>query len=633
MGNFAVKGNGSSGTITIPSNSFDGLAAGTIEFFLNSETTDGNFHKLMKKDSAIDIGINNDGKVFGEIPGVGNLGVIGDAINDGEDHHIAFSWDGSWLRGYVDGVYKGRTAQGGSQNSNSNNLYLLSTGGGEYYGDVMEEFRLSNTARYTTETSFTPPAEEFSSDANTLILLHFNEGVGTNAEDSSSNSNDGTLNGGVSWVTGFFLPKMETLQDDFDFGGVDVTKWNNWGGSQIVADTDLVLKLSSILGGSYAGLETLSTFNLTGSSAFIQLLDAGNQSIPSWEVYPVLVHMDSDNEIFIRITGGNVQVRKKVATVLADVGSSVPYNSSTMKWFRIRESGGTIYFEYATTPTGSWTEIANVASPFAVTALRFQPMIGTWQTEASTTTAIIDNINVLPDELQFEWSGYIWNKRIHQGDPAGWNVYSKDNVSDPDEDDYLTLSLTNALGNSPIGAEIFSDVRGWGYGTYLCVIATRLDNIDAAAAFGNMFTFDFTTPPDWKEIDMGEIRHYNSNPNKRILKSHVWNNEGSREFITDDMDMPAYTIHTHRAIWLPDKITFDSYEGEGILGTNFSHAEHTTHLPSPNLERVHFNLWVDKSIMGYNNVSPLDVVMRSFSFTPLAGGNGLRTFGDEGLVS
>lgn len=73
------------------------------------------------------------------------------------------------------------------------------------YNGFLDEFRLSNTLRYTT--GFTPQTSEFVSDPATMLLLDFDEGVGVVANDSApGGAGDGVLNiGGIPqgpvWTT------------------------------------------------------------------------------------------------------------------------------------------------------------------------------------------------------------------------------------------------------------------------------------------------------------------------------------------------------------------------------------------------------------------------------------------------
>jgi hypothetical protein len=74
------------------------------------------------------------------------------------------------------------------------------------YSGSIDEFRISNTERYTT--NFTP-ATTLTNDANTVVLYHFDEGTGQTVADESSNNNDGTLGADSSsstddptWVAG-----------------------------------------------------------------------------------------------------------------------------------------------------------------------------------------------------------------------------------------------------------------------------------------------------------------------------------------------------------------------------------------------------------------------------------------------
>lgn len=424
-----------------------------------------------------------------------------------------------------------------------------------------------------------------------------------------------TDSGSSSATVAISYPKMETLQEDFMFGGVDVGKWSKWGTPSILATTNLLLEMTTVLGGAYGGLLSLSSFDLTGSYAFSQLVDAGNQSLTSLEVYPVELSNGS-NALSIMISGNIVYARKKVSGTSSTVGSTVSYNSSTMKWFRVRESGGTTYWEYATDPTSTWTQIASASNPITVTSLIGGITIGTWQAESSTTTAKVSNFNVIPGSLQFTWKGYTWNKRIHIGDYSTNKPMSVSNVSGPDGSDYLTLKITNPSRSAPAGAEIFSDQRGFGYGIYTVVVDASLAGIDPKTIFGGLFLFDFTSPPDYREIDVNEVRNYNGNTNIQILHSHVYNNSGVRAFITDNVDVDSSSVQTHRLIWEPSKLTFDSFIGTGTGGTNYFHSVQTTNLPTPGLERVHFNIWID-NVSGWESATPLSVILRDFTFSKL----------------
>jgi hypothetical protein len=64
----------------------------------------------------------------------------------------------------------------------------------DYFQGAMDEVRISNVARYTS--NFTPPQLPFTPDANTLMLYHFDG----DANDSSENNLHGQVIGDVSFT-------------------------------------------------------------------------------------------------------------------------------------------------------------------------------------------------------------------------------------------------------------------------------------------------------------------------------------------------------------------------------------------------------------------------------------------------
>ena len=61
----------------------------------------------------------------------------------------------------------------------------------EYFPGLIDELRISNIVRYTA--SFAPQTSNFSTDASTVVLYHFDEGSGQTLTDSSGNAKNGFL--------------------------------------------------------------------------------------------------------------------------------------------------------------------------------------------------------------------------------------------------------------------------------------------------------------------------------------------------------------------------------------------------------------------------------------------------------
>ena len=84
--------------------------------------------------------------------------------------------------------------------------------------------------------------------------------------------------------------------------------------------------------------------------------------------------------------------------------------------------------------------------------------------------------------------------------------------------------------------------------------------------------------------------------------------------------MTASPVTTHRMVWEPGKLAFETYAGEGFVGTLLKRTvlEGST-VPVPARERVHFNLWVTGGGGGDPaHVRPESVVVRDFSFAAAA---------------
>jgi hypothetical protein len=113
-------------------------------------------------------------------------------------HHLAVVSLGGTVTLYLDGVAIGSTtlentpsALGGGSGTIDDWLGKSEFSSDPYFSGYMDEFRVSDVARYTA--NFTPPASAFTPDASTLDLYHFDNGSGQIVSDASGNGNDATL--------------------------------------------------------------------------------------------------------------------------------------------------------------------------------------------------------------------------------------------------------------------------------------------------------------------------------------------------------------------------------------------------------------------------------------------------------
>ncbi|MBL7557068.1 MAG: LamG domain-containing protein [Bdellovibrionaceae bacterium] len=124
----------------------------------------------------------------------------------GEWHHVAVQIHSSGIEMWVDGSDRKSAAIDLSTETLSSSGWTVgaNSGAAQLFNRQIDELRVSNTVRYSG-VSFVVPSSEFSSDAATVNLFHFNSRSGTliPADDSMANM---ALNlvGGATWA----IPKI-----------------------------------------------------------------------------------------------------------------------------------------------------------------------------------------------------------------------------------------------------------------------------------------------------------------------------------------------------------------------------------------------------------------------------------------
>ena len=112
-------------------------------------------------------------------------------------HHLAVArQEENWFV-FMDGALSATYQSAASVVTTPDSLFLGSAlGTGHFFEGVLDEVRISSTARYTEEFI---PLHQLGEDEETQALWRFNEGQGDTAYDSSGNNNHGTVHG-ASWT-------------------------------------------------------------------------------------------------------------------------------------------------------------------------------------------------------------------------------------------------------------------------------------------------------------------------------------------------------------------------------------------------------------------------------------------------
>ncbi len=135
------------------------------------------------------------------------------------------------------------------------------------------------------------------------------------------------------------LPFFSTLTEDFNDNSLDFDKWGYWGSYDAgVAETSQQLELTTkAVNGAYFGLITDLIYNLTGSSVFVEVVNQGNQTLESFEGYPLtLTDAAESNYIEFNIIGGVLNVYKRVSDVSTKLAFDT-FDSVNHRFLRIRE--------------------------------------------------------------------------------------------------------------------------------------------------------------------------------------------------------------------------------------------------------------------------------------------------------
>ncbi len=174
---------------------------------------------------------------------------------------------------------------------------------------------------------------------------------------------------------------VHTFVEEFDT--LDGGRWMSWAGAAVSGGA-LHIPCTT----SYPGVNSNGLYSLRGSWMHVQTLDWPTGASTSMAFRFVL---DEDNQIGVGKFGSNLGLRICLAGVWDE--TYIPFDSVAHAWWRIRESGGTVY--QSTSPDGHvWTDRKTTTAPAWIDAGQVFMITGLWDTDPDPGEAVFDNLNV-----------------------------------------------------------------------------------------------------------------------------------------------------------------------------------------------------------------------------------------------
>jgi len=340
---------------------------------------------------------------------------------------------------------------------------------------------------------------------------------------------------------------LGSLVDNFCAASLDTTTWNavnSAGNSGFQAGCQYTFIVQAGATGD-ATLTSDVAYDLTGSHVHVELIDAG---VPEagLEMYPIILTEDAANQddaLLIVVTNGSVGLYEVVGGVPNGLAFP-PYNAVTMRWWRIREAGGTVFFESAPDVRGPWTQRASVVPTINITALFMKIRTFDFLSLATAKQTAVSNVNYLaPPDVPFPNGALPVGMEIAFGADIYGNqsLWDWTNVTPPDAQSYfMSQEVTTTRGRqdessdvSPTAADIELD-NPWGDFTPDNPMSIYWPNVDLG------------TPARWW-INAGLPRLYL----KPVYGSNALVESISSLDITEDLDvrMDLHLKSTHPAGW------------------------------------------------------------------------------------
>lgn len=189
--------------------------------------------------------------------------------------------------------------------------------------------------------------------------------------------------------------KVATLQDRFPGPTLNTSLWTPLpiGDGAIGVNNGLILT-DTAGSATYTAIKSNIPYDLTSSEIFIQLVNAGTQAATTQALLEVQ-NAAGTYALQLIVQDGNLKAQNELNGVYTALATAT-YNATAMRWLRLREASGTVYFEYAAALGGTWIILHSYADPFGLAAVYVLVQQGSYGDADAVAMSQWANLNVVP---------------------------------------------------------------------------------------------------------------------------------------------------------------------------------------------------------------------------------------------
>jgi hypothetical protein len=184
--------------------------------------------------------------------------------------------------------------------------------------------------------------------------------------------------------------KMDALTDNFPGTSVDATKWTAYGTTSVASSTLTLPDTANST--AYSGISSINYYDLTSSYFLAHITNGGSQFASTQAM--IVASRDASNTVAVILNNGNLQAQHQVAGSYATL-ASIAWSGATMSWLRLRETGGTLFYEYSADGI-TWSTLWSESDPFTLTSMQATVQEGAFATTDPAATSTWQSVNLPP---------------------------------------------------------------------------------------------------------------------------------------------------------------------------------------------------------------------------------------------